>query len=102
MDTREMNAVEIKERIGFHDRNLRFTLWAENGTQGFHFADHASFEGEIASKWAEQMWKSKTRMAVLDTKENNLYLFSCEVSRRAGSGPQVDIVGPPFSITHKP
>ncbi len=77
-----MHAAEIKELLKEQaDRNFRFTLWAENGTQGFHFADRASFEGEIASKWAEQMWKSKTRMAVLDIKENNLYLFSCEVSR---------------------
>jgi hypothetical protein len=84
MNTLVLNAREIKghiqEQANEEGRDLsspenQFTLWSENGTQGFLYEDHAEHAYQIAPKLGTVMLKNKTRAVILDHRENRVLVF---------------------------
>jgi hypothetical protein len=68
---------ELQQNL--HNPEYRFTLWSENGSQGFSFEDHAQYDHVMAGKVGECLLKNKSRTAVLDALEDRIYLYSLEV-----------------------
>lgn len=88
MDTMALKSDEIKEhlkrKVSEEGHNLsspenRFTLWSENGTQGFLYEGSAEYDHQIAFKLGGVTLKNKTRTAILDSRDDRLLLFGCEI-----------------------
>ncbi len=89
MNTLEIRASELKgllkhqasKELGdrLHSPEYRFTLWSENGSQGFSYEDHAEYDHIAALKVGECMLKNKSRTAMLDVLEDRLFLYSLEI-----------------------
>jgi hypothetical protein len=88
MNTTALNAGEIKghlkEQANEEGRDLsspenRFTLWSENGTQGFLYEGSAEYDHQIAFKLGDVTLKNKTRAVILDHRENRVLVFDCEM-----------------------
>ena len=85
--TRYLHAAELKpllktlaadRGIDLSDPEFRFTFWVENGNR-FDYDDHAAHDYLMSSMLAKGALRDKSRVALLDAREDHVYLWSLEV-----------------------
>ncbi|HXM60227.1 MAG TPA: hypothetical protein VN950_05180 [Terriglobales bacterium] len=86
-NTRHMHAGELKPLlkslateggVNLEDPEFRFTLWVENGNY-FCYEGHAAHDHLTGPLLAKGALRDKTRLAVLDAREDHIYLWSQQV-----------------------
>lgn len=84
---RYMHAAELKpllktlaadRGIDLNDPEFRFTFWVENGNR-LDYEDHAAHDHLTGYMLAKGALRDKSRLALLDAREDHLYLWGLEV-----------------------